>query len=223
MHPSFDVWFWGIKVCLTHKTVRLPVFWQQILGPKGVSWKHGWIWYSCADIYRAISVHDLKPDLDVCGLQTWDSTLGIDCNFKQLGRCTLWWSQLCTIGVRGWTILGIESACLGSPARANLFCAPSCWVLGLQPNLSDSPRLRPCRHTDPLSVCISIGFEAQGCSSGQQHWRGILDPPLTGGSWNLVGRTWLLCGGRVPVEPILTTAAACGTAVESSLGSAGLP
>ncbi len=33
----------------------------------------------------------------------------------------------------------------------------------------------------------------------------------------------MLCGGRVPVEPVLTTAAACGTAVESSLGSAGLP
>ncbi len=33
----------------------------------------------------------------------------------------------------------------------------------------------------------------------------------------------LLCGGRVPVEPVLTTAAACGTVVESSLGSARLP
>ncbi len=35
--------------------------------------------------------------------------------------------------------------------------------------------------------------------------------------------TPLLCAGRVPVEPVLTTTAACGTAVESSLGSAGLP
>ncbi len=37
----------------------------------------------------------------------------------------------------------------------------------------------------------------------------------------------MLCAGRVPVEPVLTTATACGTAVgtavESSLGSAGLP
>ncbi len=33
----------------------------------------------------------------------------------------------------------------------------------------------------------------------------------------------MLCAGRVPVEPVLTTAAACGTAVESSLGSARLP
>ncbi len=33
----------------------------------------------------------------------------------------------------------------------------------------------------------------------------------------------MLCGGRVPVEPILTTTTACGTTVESSLGSAGLP
>ncbi len=34
--------------------------------------------------------------------------------------------------------------------------------------------------------------------------------------------TLLLCGGRVPVEPVLTTTAACSTVVESSLGSAGL-
>ncbi len=33
----------------------------------------------------------------------------------------------------------------------------------------------------------------------------------------------MLCAGRVLVVPILTTAAACGTMVESSLGSAGLP
>ena len=33
----------------------------------------------------------------------------------------------------------------------------------------------------------------------------------------------LLCAGWVPVEPVLTTATTCGTAVESSLGSAGLP
>ena len=32
----------------------------------------------------------------------------------------------------------------------------------------------------------------------------------------------MLCGGQVPVEPVLTTAAVCGTAVESSLSSAGL-
>ncbi len=32
----------------------------------------------------------------------------------------------------------------------------------------------------------------------------------------------VLCGGQVPVEPVLTTAAACGTMVESSLGSARL-
>ena len=33
----------------------------------------------------------------------------------------------------------------------------------------------------------------------------------------------MLCAGRVPVVPVHTTAAVCGTAVESSLGSAGLP
>ncbi len=33
----------------------------------------------------------------------------------------------------------------------------------------------------------------------------------------------LLCVGRVPVVPIHTTAAVCGTVVRSSLGSAGLP
>ncbi len=33
----------------------------------------------------------------------------------------------------------------------------------------------------------------------------------------------LLCAGRVPVVPVHTTAAVCGTAVRSSLGSAGLP
>ncbi len=33
----------------------------------------------------------------------------------------------------------------------------------------------------------------------------------------------MLCGGQVLVEPVLTTTAACGTAVESSLSLAGLP
>ncbi len=33
----------------------------------------------------------------------------------------------------------------------------------------------------------------------------------------------VLCAIRVPVEPVLTTTATCGTAVSSSLGSARLP
>ncbi len=33
----------------------------------------------------------------------------------------------------------------------------------------------------------------------------------------------MLCAVQIPGEPVLTTAAACGTAVRSSLGSAGLP
>ncbi len=44
------------------------------------------------------------------------------------------------------------------------------------------------------------------------------------GRWELpLAASKLLCAVRVPGEPVLTTAAACGTAVRSSLGSAGLP
>ncbi len=50
---------------------------------------------------------------------------------------------------------------------------------------------------------------------------GITFSPFTPGeSLNLV--TWLLCAGRVPVVPVHTTAAMRGSAVRSSLSSAGL-
>ncbi len=55
------------------------------------------------------------------------------------------------------------------------------------------------------------------------------DSELVRGFWMVDSDTqfqlisMLLCAVRVPVEPFLTTAAACRTAVGSSLGSAGLP
>ncbi len=67
-----------------------------------------------------------------------------------------------------------------------------------------------------LTICHLPSLQvALACSHGSSSFIGFCG--------NLSSTLSLLCAGQVPVVPIHTTTAMCGTAVRSSLGSARLP
>ncbi len=77
-----------------------------------------------------------------------------------------------------------------------------------------------------VCVCVSVcgGEEGQtDCEDGVQGSENETASSSTTTSWCAGDRGAVLCAGRVPVVPVHTTAAVCGTAVQRSLGSARPP